>query len=331
MSKLIAWLCLAVVSSAAGAQRPQTIRGRVTTDSGVAIPAADIIVTVAPTTESISGKSDSTGAYRIVVPRPTGEYILYIGAVGRKAFRQRVTIAANDSEAVVNAKLGSAVTTVAAVQVQARHARPPRSLSGDNGFGTNAGDKSASDGVNAALSPDLQGNLDALATFIPGLALGPNGLSAFGMGSDANSTTLNGLAFGGSDFPRDARVATRFRSSVWDPTVGGFAGVQTAATLSSGGNVANRRGHVTLDAPSLQFSDPVAARLGQKFTNLSLDEGGSGPYRLDKVFYNFGAHLNRNTSSISSLADLDADALAAAGISPDSAARALGVLNGLHI
>lgn len=310
-------------------QRAHVIQGRVTTDSGAVIPAADVIVTVAPSAETVVGKSDLSGAYRLVVPNPTGEYLLYVSALGRKPFRQRVTIAAGDSVATVNVKLASAVTTVAAVRVQARTPRPTRSLGTDAGFGTDPTDKSV-DGVSGALPPDLQGNLDAMAAFIPGLSVAM-GTSAFGLGPDANSTTLNGLAFGGSDLPRDARTTTRFRTSPWDPAVGGFSGVQTATSLSPGSNITRRTGHITLDAPALQFSDPVASRLGQKFMNLAFDEGGTGAYKLDEYYYNFGIHVARQTASVASLADLDADALSRAGISPDSAARLAQVLGSLRV
>ncbi|HVX41315.1 MAG TPA: carboxypeptidase-like regulatory domain-containing protein [Gemmatimonadaceae bacterium] len=323
-------LCLAVPVAAARAQHPQVIQGRVTTDSGAALPAADIIVTIAPTAETITDKSDSSGAYRVVIPKPTGEYILYIGALGRKPFRQRVTIKPPDTVAVVNAKLAPAVTQVAAMRVQARKARPRRSMGSEDGFGTDPTDKSA-DGVNGALSPDMQGNLDAMASLIPGLSTSPNGVSAFGLGGDNNSTTLNGLAFSGGDLPRDARTTTRFRTSPWDPTIGGFNGVQTAVTLSSGGNISRRSGHVTLDAPQMQFSDPVASRAGQKFANVALDEGGQGAYKLDAIWYNFGAHFARQTASTSSLLDLDPGALTRAGISPDSAAHLISLLQSMHV
>src|SRR6478735_6710386 len=81
--------------------RVHTITGRVTTDSGTAIPAADVIVTIAPTTESIADKTDASGAYKLVIPaeKATGEYLLYIGALGRRPFRQRVTIKSPDSTA----------------------------------------------------------------------------------------------------------------------------------------------------------------------------------------------------------------------------------------
>ncbi len=321
---------LVALPSMAGAQAPQVIRGRVTTDSGVAIRAADVIVTIAPTTEVISGVTDSSGNFRIVIPNPTGEYLIYIGALGKKPFRQRVTIAKGDTVAIVNAKLAANVQALAAVNVQARKVRPQRSLATDGGFGTDATDKTV-DGVLGAIPPDQLGNLEAMASMIPGLSITPGGVSAFGLGSDANSATLNGLAFGGSDLPRDAVTNTRFRSSPWDPTIGGFSGVQTAVSLASGGNIIRRRGHATIDAPSLQFSDPVASRLGQKFTNFSLDEGGTGAFKLDKWYYNFGAHVARNHSSVASLSELDADALARASISADSAARLVRLLAGAGI
>ncbi len=317
------------VPAAALAQHAHVIQGRVTTDSGVAIPAADIIVTVAPTAETITGKSDASGAYHVTIPNPTGEYLLYIGALGRKPFRQRVTIAASDSVATVNAKLAGAVTTVAAVRVQGRKDRPARSLDNDPSAGVDGPDRMIL-GASGALPPDQQGNLDAMAAFVPGLATGA-GTSAFGLGPGANSTTLNGLAFGGSDLPRDARSSVRFRTSPWDPTIGGFSGVQTAATLSSGSNITQRTGHITLDAPTLQFSDPVASRLGQKYLNLALDEGGTGAYKLDKYYYNFGIHLARQTASLASLAALDPEALSRAGIAPDSAVRLAQVLGAMHI
>jgi hypothetical protein len=301
------------------------IQGRVTTDSGAVIPAADVIVTIAPTAETITSKTDSSGNYRVAITNTTGEYLLYVGALGRKPFRQRVTITAIDSTATINVKLAPTVTQIAGVQVQARKVRPTPSLARDGTPGTDATDKSY-DGVMAALTPDQQGDLTAMASFIPGLALTPGGVSAFGLGGDNNSTTLNGLAFGGSDLPRDAQVGTRYRTSPWDPTVGGFNGVQTATQLGSGGNITRRRGHITLDAPGLQFSDPVSSRLGQKYTNIALDEGGVGAFRLDRLFYNFGIHAARQTAPVSTLTDLDPAALATSGISVDSASHLIQLL-----
>src|SRR5476649_2579125 len=148
---------LLLVPAGAFAQRAHVIQGRVTTDSGAAIAAADIIVTVAPTAETIIGKSDSSGAYRVVIPSPTGEYLLYIGALGKKPFRQRVTIAAPDTVATVNVKLAPTVTTVAGVRVEARRPRPARSLGADTGPPGTDGTNKQVDGVVNALPPELQG------------------------------------------------------------------------------------------------------------------------------------------------------------------------------
>ncbi|HEY4216407.1 MAG TPA: carboxypeptidase-like regulatory domain-containing protein [Gemmatimonadaceae bacterium] len=322
---------LAVPTLARGQQRPQAIVGRVTTDSGAPIRDADIFVTIAPSAETVSGKSDSTGAYRVTIVNATGEYLLYIGAVGRKPFRQRVTMAAGDSIAVVNAKLASAVTTVAAVQVQARRPRPTRGLGGDNNGAGTDGNSKVFDGVTNSLPPELQGNFDAMAALIPGLAVSSNGVSAFGMGSDANMTTLNGMTFTGGAVPKDLKTTTNFLLSPWDPTLGGFSGALTQATVARGTNITQHAAHLTVDDPALQATDPTAARFGQKFTNIQASDTRSGAFSLDKYFYNYSIQASRQTAPVSSLLDLDADALAHAGISADSALRLTQILGGDHI
>ena len=138
---LLAVLVLVARGSVLTAQtKHHVIQGRVTTDSGVVIPAADVIVTIAPTAETITSKTDSSGNYRIAITNTTGEYLLYVGALGRKPFRQRVTITAIDSTATINVKLAPTVTQIAGVQVQARKVRPTPSLARDGTPGTDATD-----------------------------------------------------------------------------------------------------------------------------------------------------------------------------------------------
>jgi hypothetical protein len=318
--------------TAAAQTRTHIIQGRVTSDSGAALPAADIIVTVAPSAETILGKTDATGAYKVTIANPTGEYILNISALGYKPFRQRVTIAAGDSAATVNAKLAANVQQVAAVRVQATRPRPPRTFGSDIGGapGTDGTNKTV-DGVVNALPPELQGNIDAMAGLIPGLALTPGGFSAFGLGSDANMKTLNGMSFGGDAVPRDMNTSTRFASSPWDPTRGGFSGALASTTVQRGTNITTRRGRVTLDAPMLQVTDPIASRFGQKFSNVQLGGASIGAFSLDKYFYDVGYQAAVNRAPVSSLLDLDADALAHAGISPDSAFRLTQILGVQHV
>ena len=324
-------LAFATASRVLTAQaRPDSVSGRVTTDSGAVIAGADVIVTIAPSTNTVRQTTDSAGRYAMAIPEGTGEYILYIGAAGRKPFRTRLTRIGRDSTFTVDAKLASAITAVAAVKVQARKPRPSASLAGESGFGTSGNDKSV-DGVNGALPPDLANNVDAMASLIPGLAVGPGGISAFGMSSDANSTTLNGLSFGGGDLPRDARTQTRFTTSPWDPTLGGAAGVLVRQILSPGANISSRSAHLTFDDPALQFSDPIAAHIGQEYSNIQLSEGGIGAYALDALFYNYGIQVSRRTSAVASAGDLDAAALSLSGVSRDSAARLIQTLGTLRV
>jgi hypothetical protein len=227
----------------------------------------------------------------------------------------------------VNAQLASAIQTVAAVRVEARRPRPARSLGADGRgvVGTDGLNRQV-DGVVNALPPELQGNIDAMAALVPGLAITPGGVSAFGMGSDANMTTLNGMPFAAGAVPRDLQTTTAFLSSPWDPTRGGFSGVLQSATVASGGNITRRTGRVTLDAPALQVGDPIAARFGQKYTNLQLGGASSGAFSLDRYFYNVGYQGSRQMADVASLIELDADALLHAGIAPDSAARLMQIL-----
>jgi hypothetical protein len=177
-----------------------------------------------------------------------------------------------------------------------------------------------------ALPPELQGKFDAMAAVIPGLAVTSNGVSAFGLGPDANMTTLNGMPFSGASVPRDLATTMTFFTSPWDPTRGGFSGALASATVSRGNNIRTRRGRITLDAPAMQGGGPVAARIGQKYTSLQLGHAASGASSLDKYFYNYGIQASRQTASVSSLLDVDAEALVGAGISPDSVFRLTQIL-----
>jgi len=326
MLRVVRAVCVLAVllAPSARAQRQHVIRGIVTSDSGTAISAADVIVTVAPSAETITGKTDAAGIYRMVIPpgSATGEYLLYIGALGRRPFRQRVTIAPPSDSAVVNAKLATAVTTVAAVRVNAQRARPQVTLGNDIGPAAQAdGLNKSVDGVANNLTADQQGNFDAMASLIPGLSVTSNGVSAFGLGPDANMTALNGMSFGGTSVPRDLATRTSFLTSPWDPTRGGFSGALASTQVIRGGNVNVSRARVTLDAPALQTGDHTARAFGQKYTTIDVGSTASGALSLDKYFYNYAIQASRRIAPVTSLLALDEDALTHAGIAPDSVAR----------
>src|ERR1019366_6038016 len=99
-----------------------------------------------------------------------------------------------------------------------------------------------------ATTGDVTGDITAALAMIPGLSLiagsgdPPLVISAFGLGADANSTTLNGIEFGGSGPPRDGLVASVVLST-YDPKKAHFSGVQVNYTLPRGGYTPTRALH----------------------------------------------------------------------------------------
>src|ERR1035437_2000164 len=130
-------------------------------------------------------------------------------------------------------------TTMATVRVQARRPRPTRSLGAEGQAGTDGTDRTV-DGMFGALPPDLQGNLDAMPQLVPGLTVGTGGATTFGLGAGDNKTMLNGLSFGAADLPRDAVTKSRYTTSAWDPSAGGFSGFHNRVTLGSGGDLSRK-------------------------------------------------------------------------------------------
>src|SRR5205823_468577 len=122
------------------------------------------------------------------------------------------------------------------------------------------------------------GDLLSLAATVPGVGITPDGrLTVFGVPGQV-STTFNGMSFGGSEIPRDARVQVRVITSTYDPSIGGFAGLRINAEMGQGGRVTETFGRVTLDAPPLQYADASANRLGQRFTRGELNGDTDGPF-----------------------------------------------------
>jgi hypothetical protein len=328
---------LGTAAVTAAAQQPpayqlhrDVIRGRVTTDSGVAIAGAEIAVTMAPDRNTQFATSDSGGRYEVVFERGTGDYLVHVAAPTRLAFRKRVTRTGADSVFTVDAVLKPAVQQLAAVQVQARRQRPARD-GGSMGLSVGAAEQ-VSNGVNGRIAPDQAGNLDAIASSMPGVTATPGGgISVLGLPPSQNSTMLNGLAFGGGSVPRGASTNTRVATSMYDPARGGFSGALTQITLSPGGQYTQRRGYLTLDAPQMQSADVVARRSGAKYGALDLNVGTEGSTNFDRWVYNGGLEYKRQAADAVSLTDADVDVLEHAGVARDSVTRLFGALNALGI
>jgi hypothetical protein len=180
-----------------------------------------VSATRAPDRAFLQATTDSTGRFAIHFTEGTGDYLIHVSAIGYKTFRQRLTRAPGDTALSIDVKLSPAVTQLAAVKVQARKERPRRTDTDNVGA-----DEQQQEGVFAALAPDQEGNLTALAHAIPGASARGDGLSVLGLSGSQSNTTLNGMAFGGASLPRDARVGVTVATSTYDPSRGGLRGGQ---------------------------------------------------------------------------------------------------------
>ncbi len=299
--------------------RPRDRAGRRQVDNAL------IVVTVAPDRSIAQTRTDSLGAYALRVENGAGDYLVHITKIGLVPFRKRVTRSGNDSVFVVDASLAEVAQRVAPVRVEAQKPKPIRNA--DPGTGAGAAEKLA-DVIVGALAPDQIGDIASTASTIPGVTSTAGGYSVLGLDASQNSATLNGMSFPGASFPRMAPVNSRLSVTTYDPSRGWFSGATTNLEMASGSIYSFHRASATIDAPALQYTDPVSARLGQRFTNVTASVGGSGPIdSFDKYFYSYGAQAGRRTADARSLLDADADLLGHAGVAADSVTK---FLNELH-
>jgi hypothetical protein len=306
------------------AQNADTLRGRVTTDSGTAIVGAEVVATRAPDRAFKSGLTDAEGRYQIVFEQGSGDYLLHVSALGRTSVRLRVKRAGSETVLAQDVQLKSSIQQLETVTVSAKKEKPRREEfralePGESG--------KLEDGVNGAVPPDAQGNLAAIASTAPGVALTPGGISVLGLDPSQNQTTLNGMAFAGAGVPRAARISSRVSSSSYDPARGWFSGAEIKADLSPGSLFTRTDLAFVVDAPGLQYADRISTASGQKFTNLIGSLGHSGLMAKDKFTYNFAFEGGHRSSPFISLEGASAELLQRSGLSRDSADRLLAVLS----
>lgn len=312
-----------------------TIRGRVTGDSGQLVDGALVRATMAPNRELFEARSGVQGTYELVVPNGTGDYLVHISAPSRPAWkpvRMRVTrTSATQHLFVVDALLKPApVQALPQVTVSAERSKPQRSepTLGSPNVGGSEVDVG---GVFAALGPEVSGNVNAAALTVPGVIASSGGFSVLGLSGSQNRVTLNGMTFGGAGVPRDARTYTTITTSTYDPARGWFGGAEARLSLQAGTFLHNIHSSLTLDHPAAQAGDRVATKLGQKYQNVITGIGGDGLLFNDRLSYSFGAQASQRQSDLSTVADGDAVLLQRAGMSADTAVRFLQTLGTLGV
>jgi len=329
------WLLFVCVSAgalalfapwSARAQQVDVIRGTVTG------PDAKPIENVKVTATSFSGnvnrtaRTDRNGRYTITFPGGEGNYLVEFSAIGYGARRYEVRRTADQEILVADASLLAAAGQLDTVNVVGRRDRPNRN---DNTPDISGSERRVD---NSALSADQQGDIAAMAASLPGVQLVPGadgdpaGYSVLGLGPDQNSTTLNGMQFGGSNLPRDAAVSTSLVTTPYDVSRGGFSGAQFNIRGRPGSNFFTHTMSLNLDAPQMQWTDRAARSLGQQYSNVSLGGLISGPVKYDHSFYNFSYQLGRRSNDLRTLLNTDPIGLQTSGVHPDSVARLLAIL-----
>ena len=333
----VLWLCFVFATVSAvplcvqAQQSADVIRGRVTAPDST--PIAGAVITAVSYFGGITktARTDKNGRYSITYPNGEGDYWLSFAAIGYQPRRFEVKRVADEEVLLADIKLSNA-QTLATVKVAASGPPQPPGRS-DNQFSTDVSGADRSLG-GAMITPENAGNLAAMAATAPGVQLipgvdgNPDRFSIFGLDGSQNNASLNGQQGNVSNIPRDAATYTTVRAG-YDVANGGFSGAQVNINTQSGNNYFNRTMSGLFNAPQAQWND----RVGQasQYSNISLGGRFSGPFTMDRNFYNVSYQFDRRSQDLPTLLTATPVVFQSAGIATDSVARLRNILNGLGV
>jgi hypothetical protein len=305
-------LLWAALPALAGAQSVDVIRGRVIGPDSLPLQNATVTATTLSGNVSRTTRTDRQGRYTITFPGSEGDYMMTFNAIGYTPRRFEVKRVADEEVLIADARMQQAAM-LDAVEVRAARDRPRRNDQTPDVGGT---ERTI---ATSEIPANLMGDLAAMAATLPGVTGmtnddGSSAYSVLGLGADQNNTTLNGMAFGGNNLPRDAAVSTSLATSPYDVSRGGFSGAQLSMRARSGSNFITRSMSLNFDNPALQWSDEAARSLGQEYGRASLGGGLSGPLVFDKVFFNTSYEGGRLSNELQTLEAASVQGLRAAGV-----------------
>ena len=317
-------LLLSGASPARLEAQTDVIRGRVAGVDGQPLASVRVTATSVPGNVTRTAQTNGEGRFQIAFANGTGDYIMGYMTFGY-AFRQfEIKRLADEEVLIADASLTPIQLDSLVVEAAVRQ-RVNR-----NAQGQDAGTEQA---VTAAdLPAEAQGNIAAMAASLPGVLLLPgldgdaDAFSVLGLGADQNSVTLNGMAMGANGLPRDAAVSSALTTSSYDVSRGGFSGGNFNFSSRPGSNYRVRGASLQGTSPQLQWTDRAAQALGNDYTNLSLSAITSGPLSPNKAFYSLSFQIGRDARENQTLLNTSELGLRTAGVSADSVARFLGIL-----
>ena len=313
------------------AQSLEVVSGRVRADSANPVAGAKVVVQMAPDRTTDSTLTDVDGRWQLSFANGTGDYLVRIMRVGYKPLRTRLRRGADSAAIMLDTVLERLGATQQLERVVVNATRPtaePTTIFG-RGSGGDADDVPL--GVKGALTPDMAGDLNAMAASIPGIIGASSGPSALGLDPSQNQTRLNGSSFGGGSVPRCASTFSRVATSTLDAGRGGFSGAQNDVELQPGYIFSSRELVVSADGPPTQLNDPVSRATGAAPTRVQACLGAMGELAFERWFYSTALQVNRRVADVSDLFGADVSLLGRAGIASDSAARLFGSLRNAGI
>jgi hypothetical protein len=322
-------LCLALwLGSASGASAQRSdidiLRGRVVGADSTPIAGANVRITSMRSQAVRQIRTDDRGRFQMVFQNGGGDFLVAITAIGLAPFEDRIRREGDEDFLLVNVVL-QRIQALPTFRVTERE-RPK-----SEGVPTEVG--AASGQANGAIiPPELQGDLNALASTLAGMQLVFNpdgsiaGFSAMGLDPSQNAMTLNGMQMSTSGLPRDAAIVTQVNTTSFDASKGKFSGAQVSSFAMSGGPIQQHSVRITLDDPRLQYNDPITRSLPQSNKNVQISGNHSGELVHDRSAYNVSYQVGQQVRPLNSLLDADSTALSRIGLTSDSVSRFLEIL-----
>ncbi len=305
------------------------LTGIVRDSAGQPVPDAVVEATSIETQIVRTTKTDPRGRYTLLFPDGGGQYRLIVRAIGKTPVMRTVARQADEDRLITNVTLGTPTTRLAEIVVRGRQGPP---IGGEGGPPTPGTIERAINAERAARLPIDASDLTILATLAPGVVsvTGTDstaaGFSVAGQRPSSNSTTLDGLTFGGAGVPQDAVRNIRVITNSYDVARGQFSGGQVATTTMGGTNSVRGSGNYGLRDRDLSVSTDDSSAFAQGFTQHQLSAGIGGPLVNNKLFYFISGQGRFRDDGLQSLLSASPSSLNRLGLAPDSASRFLGFL-----
>ncbi|MDE3129081.1 MAG: carboxypeptidase regulatory-like domain-containing protein [Gemmatimonadota bacterium] len=302
------------------------IVGRVTATGAAPVARARVTAVSVQTGLHHQTITGADGRFTIVFPDGGGEYRLTVLRIGYTPAQVALRRRAGTDRIVVDVALKSAPITLSTIVV-----RPGQDSSSRYGL---SGTGRTLQPAQVNRLPVNPGDLASMAGLAPGVLVtaGTDStsttFSVAGQPPSQNTITVDGLAQGTAQIPRDAIRTTRVITNTYDVARGQFLGGQIASTTRRGTDRLTGSFTVTARDPSLAATSGVSPAFNGAQTSRQISGGLGGPIVRNRL-YGFGAfQVDLRSQPVASLLSADPTTLGRLGVGPDSLARFLGAVAG---